>query len=437
MTAEPSPLAAAIEARIRTNHLIDIPAPWADELIFPHYGGLSILNLIHSVAELLGVPMPYNRPLDSAVWGERAPEGISRVVLIIADGLSYRRLTHHMAADPVLTASVDTLSGGRGPLPLTSVVPSTTATALTTLWTGVSAAAHGLTGFTVYLRWLDMLTIPLFFRPCMGTLPRDSLVRDFGVNPMTFLPVRGFAEHLAAGGVPTYALVRGEYIGSALTAMLQRGIPKERLYVHTAHFDEWLRLRQLLAATRGQRCYVNIYLPGIDGVSHTYGADSPEAAYTIRRELAELADALTDDHLHDGHTLVMLTADHGHYNAPNWIDIYQSPPGAPLADSLRGRLSGEARLAYAFVRDGRRGAVIDALERHFADRVTWLDSAAALEAGLLGPEPPYKETAHRIGDLILIPRLGTRLEPPPEGLLSVHGGLSEWEMLVPFLWRRL
>jgi len=437
MTAGPSPLADAIEARIRANRLIDIPAAWADELVFPHYGGLSILNLIHTVAGMLGAPLPYSRPLDSAVWGEGAPEGISRVVLIIIDGLAYRWLARHMAADPAVAASVGALSGGRGPVPLTSVVPSTTATALTTFWTGVSAAAHGMTGFTVYLRWLDMLTIPLFFRPCMGSLPRDSLVRDFGVNPMTFLPVRGFAEHLAAHGVPAYALVRGEYIGSALTAMLQRGVPEERCYVHNAHFDEWLRLRQLLAATRGQRCYVNAYLPGVDAVSHTYGADSPEAAYTTRRELAELAEVLADERLHDGRTLVILTADHGHYNTPDWIDIFQSPPGAPLADSLRGRLSGEARLAYAFVRDGRRGAVIDALETHFGERVTWLDSAAALQAGLLGPEPPYAETAHRIGDLILIPRLGTRLEPPPKNLLSAHGGLSDWEMLVPFLWRRL
>lgn len=437
MTAESPPLAADLEARIRANRLLEVPAAWADELVFPHYGGLSILNLIHTVAGMLGAPLPHSRPLDDAVWGEQAPEGVDRVVVIITDGLAYRWLIRYMAADPALAASVDVLSGGRGPVPLTSVVPSTTATALTTFWTGVSAAAHGLTGFTVYLRGLDMLTIPLFFRPCMGMLPRDSLVRDFGVNPMTFLPVRGFAEHLVVHGVPTYALVRGEYIGSALTAMLQRGIPEDRCYVHTAHFDEWLRLRRLLADTRGRRCYVNVYLPGIDAVSHTYGADSPEAAYTIRRELAELAEILTDDRLHDGRTLAILTADHGHCNAPDWIDIYQSPPGAPLADLLRGRLSGEARLAYAFVRDGRRGAVIDALETHFHERVTWLDSAAALRAGLLGPEPPYAETAHRIGDLILIPRLGTRLEPPPKNLLSVHGGLSDLEMLVPFLWRRL
>lgn len=434
MTTPPASLAAQLERQIRANRLIDLPAAWSTELVFPHYGGLSILNLSHSIAALLGAPLPGSRPLAAEVWGGAPPEGIERVVFIILDGLGYRWLARGMADDPNVAASVAALSGGRGPLPLTSVAPSTTSTALTTLWTGASAAAHGIPGFRVYLRELDMLTIPLFFKPAAGILPRDSLVRDFGLNPQTFVPVPGFAQRLAAAGVPTYAFIRYDYLGSALTDMLQRGVEDAHLYPHVSEFDQWLRLRRLLADTRGKCCYINAYLPGIDTVSHGYGADSAEAAYTIKRELAELAAILADESLHDGRTLVIVSADHGHYNAPDKIDIHQTPIG----EAVRGQLSGEARLAFANLRSGQRQAVIDTIEARFADRLTYLDSVTALQIGLFGPEPPYAELAHRIGDLVLIPRLGTRLDAnPPKSLVSVHGGLSDWEMLVPLLWQQV
>ena len=426
--------ATALEYQIRANRLIDLPAPWSAELVFPHYGGLSILNLTHTVADLLGAPLPESRPLLPEVWDGAPPEGIDRVVLIIVDGLGYRWLARAMAGDPSVVDSVNALSGGRGPLPITSVAPSTTSTALTTFWTGASGAAHGITGFRVYLRELDMLTIPLFFKPMAGTLARDSLVADFGVDPQTFVPVPGFAERLARASIPTHALVRSEYIGSALTTMLQRGVAEEMVVPHAADFDQWLRLRKLLEATRGQRCYINAYLPGVDTTSHYYGASSEEATYVIKRTLAELAAVLSDASLHDGRTLVLVTADHGHYNAPDKIDIGQTRIG----NAVRGMLSGEARLAFANLRSGHRQAVIDVIESEYADRLTWLDSMTALQIGLFGPEPPYAELQHRIGDLILIPRLGTRLDAnPPKSLISVHGGLSDWEMLVPLLWQQV
>ena len=47
---------------------------------------------------------------------------------------------------------------------------------------------------------------------------------------------------------------------------------------------------------------------------------------------------------------------------------------------------------------------------------------------------------HRAGDLIVIPRQGWLIEDSSVGkleLVSWHGGLSEWEMLIPLLWQRI
>ena len=65
--------AAALEARLRANRLLTPPAAWADELVYPAYDGLSLRNIPHTVAALLGAPLPGSSPLDSHRVGRRSP----------------------------------------------------------------------------------------------------------------------------------------------------------------------------------------------------------------------------------------------------------------------------------------------------------------------------------------------------------------------------
>ncbi len=434
--------ADALEARLRARRLFDLPAAWTDELVYPAYDGLSLLNVPHTVAALLGASLPDSRPLDGAVWGGESPEGwVRRVIVIVSDGLAYGWLRHFMGEDPALADAVAGLTGGRGPLPLTSICPSTTTAALSTLWTGASPAAHGLTGFRVYLRELGMLTIPLFLRPLLGGQPNGSLAA-FGMGAEAMLPVPGLIPHLAAAGVPTYAFLRQDFANSGIAQYTHRGLRPEHTITHFNYADTGLALRDLLIRTAGERCYVNVYLEAIDTLSHAYGSGTPYVAAELRRQLGDLAAILADPAVRDGQTLVLLTADHGHADAPRVIDLKTDRRAGPIRDALRGPVSGEMRLTYLHLAEGTRPAVIDCLAREFADDLAWLEPEAALAAGLFGPEPPYAETIYRLGDLILIPRPGVRVEDgllPPSNhpLISAHGGLSDWEMLTPLLWNRL
>ncbi len=432
--------ADTLEQRIRDNRVMTIAAPWANEIIFPYYSGLSIYNLVHTVGAMLGAPLPGSTPLDPTVWGDSPPDGIDRVVLIISDGLAYKWLAHYMEEDADLRSAVGEITGGRGPIPLTSILPSTTSNALTTLWTGASTAVHGMTGFKVFLREISTLAIPLFFAHGVGPIVRESLVQSYGLTPETFVPVRGLAEHLAESGIPTYSFLRYDYMGSGISRILHRGIPQERWIWHRYQFDKWLRLRQLLSDTRGQRCYIAAYLPAVDDVSHAYGSGTPEAAYTIKRQMMELRDVLVEESSGDGRTMVLIAADHGHHNTTQQFNLRQDAHAGPIFDALRGFVGGEARISNLYLRSGHKPEVINTLMQHFRDTIAWIDPQKALDAGLFGPGTPYAETIHRLGDLILLPRLGWEISdggqaPPP--LRSHHGGMSEWEMLVPLLWRKL
>jgi hypothetical protein len=433
--------AAGLEARIRAHRPLNLAVPWADELVYPNYHGLSIRNLPHTVAHLLGAPLPGSTPLDAGVWDQAPlPDDIDRVVVIVSDGLSYRWLNAFMADDSDLAQAVGDLTEGRGPVPLTSVCPSTTGVALPCLWTGSSAAAHGMTSFLVFLREYSQLTIPLFFAPATRPIQRDALLAQRDLDPAAFVPVRGLADHLNAHGVPTYPFLRHDYMDSGISRVLHRGVRDEHKRTHRNSYDMWLRLRELLAETRGQRCYINVYWPGVDDVSHYYGADTRYARHEVAQQLADLRDLLADESLRDGRTLFMLTADHGHHDVLHTLNLQEDPRARPIFDALRLQVAGETRLPYLYVEAAQRDAVIDTIETHYADIMTWVDAQDALAAGLFGTEPPYAETRYRLGDLVLIPRLGWRVIDgwtPPPPLISVHGGLSDWEMLVPLLWRRL
>jgi hypothetical protein len=428
-----SQTADELEAQIRANRLVDFPVAWADELVFPTYAGLSLWNITHSLAALLGVEWPNAVPLDNRVWGDQPPTDINRVVLYLMDGLGYRYLQHLLTEDADSRSAVTELTGGKGPLPLTSILPSTTATALPTLWTGYSPVAHGMLGTIMYLREFSMLGNMLKFSPATGQHPAGSF-EQWGSNPESFIPLPGLSETLAAADVATHLVVNHHLNGTGLSRILHRGVQHRHLHLGTS--DKWLRMHDVLRATVGQRCLVSIYDPAVDSLSHRYGATSRYVETEIKHQLYKLRDLLTDSAVHDGHTLVLIVADHGHEDADKLAKVVEAPP---IREALRSGMGCEMRFAYAYLRDGQRQAVIDTLEGEFSDCVTWIDGQTAIEAGFFGPETPHPEMAHRLGDLILIPRPTWRVVEPTLYFEapSLHGGMSANEMLIPLLWNQI
>ena len=77
-------------------------------------------------------------------WFPDPVAGAEQVVLLVIDGLGEEQLRERAALAPVMSSGV----GG----PITSVAPSTTACALTTLVTGKVPAEHGVVGYRVARR---------------------------------------------------------------------------------------------------------------------------------------------------------------------------------------------------------------------------------------------------------------------------------------------
>ena len=165
--------------------------------------GISIANLPATLAEILGGKLlGAAAPLPDAMWRDLAT-GVQRVVWFIVDALSWLDLRQLVEEGKAPT--IGRLAEAGRLLPITSVLPSTTTTALTTLWTGYTPAQHGLVGHMTYMHEFGLIGDLLSFSPA-GVRMRDELL-ERGLSLDEFLPVPGLAQALLEQGIVTRALI--------------------------------------------------------------------------------------------------------------------------------------------------------------------------------------------------------------------------------------
>ncbi|MGO4428701.1 alkaline phosphatase family protein, partial [Streptomyces sp. MCAF7] len=111
----------------------------------PRYGTGSLADLLPAVAAGQGVP---GLPALSSPSSGLALAPADRVCVFLIDGLGWELLRAHPAEAPFLTSLLPGSLNGTG-APITAGFPSTTATSLASVGTGLPPGAHGLPGYTV------------------------------------------------------------------------------------------------------------------------------------------------------------------------------------------------------------------------------------------------------------------------------------------------
>ncbi|MTB02818.1 MAG: hypothetical protein F2535_08935, partial [Actinobacteria bacterium] len=102
----------------------------SDGLVLPDYDGACISNIVPALLDPSN-PWP--------TWIPEVAADADQVVLLVLDGIGWNQFLDRRHLAPTLSAMV----GG----PITSVAPSTTATALTSISTGVAPGLHGIMGY--------------------------------------------------------------------------------------------------------------------------------------------------------------------------------------------------------------------------------------------------------------------------------------------------
>ena len=398
---------------------------------YPAYQGYSLANLPSSVCHWLGAPALGSVPLGADIlnfWGRE----FRQVILLVVDGLGLNlfeqfrqpgrrdqsyRVWQSLSEDALLA-------------PLTSIVPSTTTAALTTLWTGVPTSQHGVAAYEVWLKEYGLIANMILHSPASYVGEIGSL-RRAGFEPTTFLPVPTLGPHLLEHGSRAYAFQHHSIALSGLSQMLFPGVSIQSFRTVS---DLWVSLGAVMEAHPRERSYLYIYWGDLDDLMHRYGPSDVRVALEWEAFSLQLARFLQECQARgQGDTLFILTADHGHNATPRdpHFEIRKHPG---LSDYLVMSPNGEARLPFVYLRPGGEEGFRQYVEQTWPGQFQILSSKSAIQAGLFG-ETIYERFPDRVGDLILVPQEDSTYWwfPGRENhLLGRHGGMSRTEMLTPF-----
>ena len=413
--------------RIESHHLPGLELGAGQ--IHPSYEGYSILNVPSSICTWLGAPQIGLAPLDQQITNFLAEE-YQNVILLLMDALSLRRFADWVEAGllPVWTEMVQ-----QGVFsPLTSIAPSTTAAALTSLWTASSPAEHGIVGYEMWLKEYGMVINSILHSPMSFTGDTGSLVRA-GFDPNTFVQQVRLGSHLTRHDVQAYSFQHHSIANSGLSEMVQQEVRKQPFRTQS---DLWVSVRNLLEQKTREKKFIWVYWGEFDYMSHNYGPGSERTM----AEFANFSSTFQDLFINQlnpaarENTLLILLADHGQIRSqPDAHYDLRNHPN--LVRRLHIMPTGENRLVSLFPRPGQIEAVREYIDRTWPQQFIFLDPSFAVESGLFGPGTPHPGLYDRLGDLLVIARDEAYLwwSPKPDHLLGRHGGLSADEMLVPFL----
>jgi Type I phosphodiesterase / nucleotide pyrophosphatase len=367
--------------------------------VLPDYRGANLAGLIPALQQPVGA-----RP----AWLPEVVRGAAQVVLLVVDGLGWLQLQDRLNLAPRMAA----MAGG----PITSVVPSTTATALTSLTAGVAPAVHGVVGYRLVVAGPTGPEVMNVLR--WKTVSGDA--RSFA-DPRSIQLVEPF------GGHPVPVVSKREFAGTGFTEAHQRGMPQVGWVLASSLAVEVKRL--VLAGEP----LVYAYYEGIDKIAHFqgFGAYYDAELTAVDRIVGDLLDGLPED------VVLVVTADHG--------QVEVGPKAAVLDPRLVDRatmLSGEARFRWLHVsRDEPRAAdrLAEVATDLYGDEA-WIATLEQVEAeGWLGG-PLRPEVRDRLGDVVIAPHEPVAYLEPDEGtegqLACRHGSLTPDEMLVPLIARR-
>lgn len=382
-------------------------------MVKPDYLGNSLVNLMVSVGQGLGRDATGYAPL--ALLSDLDLSAFRNVVFILVDGLG-DSLLQTVGRGSVLNA----LRQGR----LTSVTPSTTASAVTTVMTGLAPQQHGLTGWHMFFRELGAILAVLPGRARYGGVG----LAEAGIDVAAFFNHPSFFDGWAGKSV----VFSPKAIEGSAFNRVHVGSAESRGYSNLSAFFEGMRAN---LSTDETRRLVYGYWSDLDHIAHESGSLS--IAWADAFEAFDLGFSRFLESMAGTDTLVLVTADHGFVDlSPG--DTLDLDDFKTIRECLSMPLCGEGRLAYAYVRPHLTDRFEERIRQELGDTVHLVPSQVMVDGGWFGLGAPHPELLGRVGDYCLLMRqpLIVRDYLPFERrhrMIGVHGGVSPDEMWVPLI----
>jgi len=395
-----------------------------DDFVLPDYDAFNIRNIKSLIGKIYGV----GSIVSSALPGDSVDDfgGVEKVFLVIMDGFGYNRfLTHIKHHDGVFSELTR-----RGVLkPFTSPFPATTATSLTSIFTGLTPAEHGVIGYHMFSPEYGCVFNTLDMRPVYG------YNSEFQIAKYLARKIKPWAPDLEEHGVRTLISTKGSIIGSGLSRVIHAG---QDLMPYLLESEMFVKCRRALE--QPDPIFLTLYYSGIDTLEHKYGPYSDEVSneiqlfeFLLQNFFSKLSAATKKE------TLIILTSDHGVCETKRTLYVKDYPE---IANNLLLPPVGDSRSGFLFSKLGQKEKLENAFGRTLEGfRVVANDDL--IESGAFGRIADSTALHPAIGDFAALSRGPNGLSYPyfeddrDREQNGGHGGMTAEEVLVPLLSIRL
>lgn len=281
-----------------------------------------------------------------------------------------------------------------------SVFLSTTVAATTSILSGQQPCEHSWLGWDCYYPQIDK-NVTVFLNTVQGT---EEPAADYHVA-RKYTPYVDIIERInATGGKAYYSLPYIPPYPNSFEAV-------------SNHVKE-------LCKEPGKK-YIYAYWNQPDGLLHRHGRKSPEVVNELKRMEAYVADMAKE--LDD--TLLFITANHGHINTESVV--LQDYP--VFMDCLERLPSLEPRVLNLFVKEDKKDIFVKEFQKEFKDKFLLMTMEEAIEKKLMGIGKEHDAFRSMLGNYLAIATDDLSIYFTDENWVSMHGSLTEDEMLIPLI----
>lgn len=398
--------------------------PINSQFVFPQYDGLSFANIPGTILDNFGIKSP-NPPLKNEI--SKKIFGSEKIILLLIDGLGYVSWQNYC----------QDISKKMEVFPLTSVFPSTTPAAITTINSGLLPSQHGLPEWFVYLKEIDRIIESLPFTP-LGEKGPDYLASK-GYNGSLLFNKETVHEKLAKKHIKSYTFLPKDYADS----VYNKAVLKKSITVPYSKAPDLISSLFPCLKNEPGKAYYYIYWDKVDGISHKFGPSSKKYKEAVEEVLKDVIKRIMKEYSFSKDTILLITADHGQISTNPEKTIYLNQ-FLKLEKNLRISKNNRIIPPWGNVHDVFLDIKKDKLEETFSylshelkGKATVIKISDAISYGLFGKSVLSQRFMDRIGNVLILPNSKNTVwykysKDYKYNLLGHHGGLSKEEMLIPF-----
>lgn len=362
-------------------------------ITYPNYDR-NILSIASSVLNHFGVKDCQHKTLPE--FDKLLEKDYKNIIVMLFDGLGTSTLKYHLEENAFLRKNHVT--------DISSVFPSTTVAATTSIISGYSPAECAWLGWDLYFEEIGE-NVAVF----RNTLQiNGEPAAKFNVAHK-YIPVKSIMKRI-------------EEVNGRRSAYCVSFFSKYR----SKSVEDICKTVYKLSKKRKKK-YIYAYWHQPDGAMHGHGVTSQEAheqILHINREVEKLCGKLEN-------SLIIVTADHGLCDGTTkYLEDYPQ-----LMELLKIPPSVEPRALSFFVKDGEAEKFKTEFNKIFGSSFRLMTKNEVFSEKLLGYGTPHPKTADFIGDFFAVALDKTCIDYKRGNyeFVGVHAGLTEEEMTVPFI----